>query len=98
MSEINFSGNLREAMAKYNVSSLFDGMFTTTASHLMSKTRVGGKVSQQPQTHTPLHPWPARTACVCVSACQPVPVVCASLNAVVRQPSQLEQSWCASLH
>lgn len=47
MSDIDFSGNLREAMAKYNVTNLFDGMFTTTASHLMGKTRLGGKITNQ---------------------------------------------------
>jgi hypothetical protein len=28
-------------MSKYNVSTLFDGMFTKTASKLMSKTKIG---------------------------------------------------------
>lgn len=44
MSELNFEGNLRESMAKYNVTSLFDGMFAKTASSLMAKTRLGSKV------------------------------------------------------
>jgi len=44
MQEVNFEGNLRESMAKYNVTSLFDGMFAKTASSLMAKTRLGSKV------------------------------------------------------
>lgn len=40
--EAEFSANLRDAMAKYNVTNLFDGMFTRTASSLMSKTQTLG--------------------------------------------------------
>lgn len=42
---VDFGDNLRDVMAKYNISSLFDGAFTKTASHLISKTPIGGKVS-----------------------------------------------------
>jgi hypothetical protein len=42
LGDVDLGGNLREAMAKYNVTNLFDGMFAQTASKLMSKTQTLG--------------------------------------------------------
>lgn len=44
--DLNFRGNLRASMAKYNVTNLFDSTFTKTAASLMANTRLGSKVGR----------------------------------------------------